>query len=99
MGFHSNGETDLTFPIRLTEYLELTDWTGRAIREGKTGLIPEHLDRFYRESVLDQTSGCPRCNTSSGDSIEWRDAGKLFKKLSTSLKPSGSKESITHLAP
>ena len=30
-------------PFRLADYLELVDWTGRAIREDKRGSIPEHL--------------------------------------------------------
>jgi hypothetical protein len=29
-------------PFRLTDYLELVDWTGRAILENKRGFIPEH---------------------------------------------------------
>jgi hypothetical protein len=30
-------------PIQLDEYLELLDWTGRAVVEGKRGAIPVHL--------------------------------------------------------
>ena len=30
-------------PITLDDYLELLDWTGRTIREGKRGSIPAHL--------------------------------------------------------
>jgi hypothetical protein len=30
-------------PIQLDEYLELLDWTGRAVVEGKRGAIPAHL--------------------------------------------------------
>jgi hypothetical protein len=33
-------------PIRLEEYLELLDWTGRTVREGKSGAIPAHLDHI-----------------------------------------------------
>ena len=35
---HSQG-----LPFYLNDYLELLDWTGRAIREGETGSIPMHL--------------------------------------------------------
>lgn len=30
-------------PISLTDYLKLIDWSGRQLREGKRGKIPEHL--------------------------------------------------------
>lgn len=30
-------------PIRLEEYLELLDWTGRTVREGNKGAIPAHF--------------------------------------------------------
>ncbi|MFH1137420.1 MAG: transposase [Pseudomonadota bacterium] len=30
-------------PMKLDDYLRLLDWTGRALREGKTGAIPDHF--------------------------------------------------------
>ncbi len=30
-------------PLTLDQYFELVDWTGRQIREGKAGVIPQHL--------------------------------------------------------
>jgi hypothetical protein len=30
-------------PIELTKYLSLLDWTGRELRAGKRGVIPDHL--------------------------------------------------------
>ncbi len=30
-------------PFRLTDYLELVDWTGRIIREDKRGAIPDEI--------------------------------------------------------
>jgi len=41
-------------PFRLTDYLELVDWTGRILREDKRGVIPENtppiLNRLHFES-------------------------------------------------
>ncbi|MCX7934557.1 MAG: hypothetical protein N3A66_04765 [Planctomycetota bacterium] len=33
----------VALPITLDEYLEIIDWTGRMLRAGKRGAIPEHL--------------------------------------------------------
>jgi len=33
-------------PFRLTDYLELVDWSGRILREDKKGAIPPVLDRL-----------------------------------------------------
>lgn len=43
--FAGNPRKDMPrgLPFRLTDYLELVDWTGRIIREDKRGAIPEHL--------------------------------------------------------
>jgi hypothetical protein len=30
-------------PFRLTDYLELVDWTGRMLRDDKRGSIPEDV--------------------------------------------------------
>jgi putative transposase len=41
---HGGGDVrDAALPFRLEDYLELVDWTGRAIREDKRGFVPEHL--------------------------------------------------------
>jgi hypothetical protein len=41
-------------PFRLNDYLQLVDWTGRAILENKRGFIPQHappiLDRLQLET-------------------------------------------------
>ncbi|WP_303905248.1 transposase [Thiohalomonas denitrificans] len=40
-------------PFRLTDYLDLVDFTGRLIREGKRGAIPEHLPSILRRLAID----------------------------------------------
>jgi hypothetical protein len=40
-GEHQNKKQGI--PFSLADYLELTDWAGRAIREDKTGAIPARL--------------------------------------------------------
>ncbi len=45
MPFAGNPREDFPegLPFRLTDYIELVDWTGRIIREDKKGAIPENL--------------------------------------------------------
>jgi len=45
MPFAGNPRQDMPkgLPFRLTDYLELVDWSGRIIREDKRGAIPEQL--------------------------------------------------------
>ncbi|WP_303905258.1 transposase [Thiohalomonas denitrificans] len=40
-------------PFRLTDYLDLVDFTGRLIREGKRGAIPEHLPSILQRLEID----------------------------------------------
>ncbi len=40
-------------PFRLTDYLELVDWTGRQIREGKRGAIDSELPAILERLALD----------------------------------------------
>ena len=40
-------------PFRLTDYLELVDWSGRIIRENKKGAIPEDLPDILQRLNLD----------------------------------------------
>lgn len=38
-----------------TDYLQLVDWTGRAIRSDKRGSIPDHLPDILQRLAIDQT--------------------------------------------
>jgi len=40
-------------PFQLTDYLELVDWTGRAMREGKRGHIPNQLPNILTRLNID----------------------------------------------
>ncbi|MCU7933535.1 MAG: hypothetical protein KZQ99_01480 [Candidatus Thiodiazotropha sp. (ex Dulcina madagascariensis)] len=48
-------------PFSLTDYLQLTDWTGRAIRDDKSGAIPNHLapilERLNIDHVIPANAG------------------------------------------
>lgn len=45
---------DYELPIQLSNYLELVDWSGRAIIEGKTGNIPNHLSHILDRIGIQQ---------------------------------------------
>jgi REP element-mobilizing transposase RayT len=40
-------------PFRLTDYLELVDWTGRLLRDDKRGAIPNHLPPILERLQID----------------------------------------------
>jgi REP element-mobilizing transposase RayT len=40
-------------PFRLSDYLELVDWSGRIIREDKRGYIPDHLPTILQRLDMD----------------------------------------------
>ena len=50
MPFDATGRTEWTIPFAFDDYLELVDWTGRAVHPTKTGSIgasqPKILDRI-----------------------------------------------------
>jgi REP element-mobilizing transposase RayT len=46
-------DPDRTIPYSLTDYLELVDWSGRAIVEGKCGKIPDHLPPILQRLKVD----------------------------------------------
>jgi hypothetical protein len=45
-------------PFRLTDYLELVDWTGRILRDDKRGAIPESTPQILQQSNIDPKQGC-----------------------------------------
>jgi REP element-mobilizing transposase RayT len=45
-------------PMSLAEYLQLLDWTGRQVREGKSGRIPKHLSPILARIGLDAPDWC-----------------------------------------
>lgn len=49
-----NQPDGITF--HLNDYLELVDWTGRAIRDDKTGAIPAHLPPILQRLGLDENA-------------------------------------------
>jgi REP element-mobilizing transposase RayT len=52
--FHVPHQKDeLSIPFQLTDYLELVDWTGRAIREGKRGHINNNLPNILTRLNID----------------------------------------------
>ena len=40
-------------PLNLKDYIELVDWSGRIIREGKRGSIPAHLPSILQRLNMD----------------------------------------------
>jgi hypothetical protein len=45
-------------PLRLTDYLELVDWTGRILREDKKGVIPVNIPPILEQLNIDPKQWC-----------------------------------------
>jgi hypothetical protein len=45
-------------PFRLTDYLELVDWTGRILRDDKRGAIPESTPQILKQLNIDPKHWC-----------------------------------------
>ena len=43
-------------PYEIQDYLELVDWSGRAVIEGKRGSIPENLPPILKRLKIDPAS-------------------------------------------
>ncbi|MCM8856208.1 MAG: hypothetical protein LC539_10760 [Candidatus Thiodiazotropha sp.] len=44
-------------PFRLTDYLQLVDWSGRAILDDKLGFIPDNLPPILERLQIDPITG------------------------------------------
>ena len=58
--FAGNPRQDMPkgIPLRLTDYLELVDWTGRILREDKKGAIPENIPPILEQLNIDPKQWC-----------------------------------------
>jgi hypothetical protein len=55
LSFAGNPREDMPegLPFRLSDYLELVDWSGRIMREDKKGYIPVHLPNILQRLDMD----------------------------------------------
>ncbi len=49
----ANADPERCIPYSVTDYLELVDWSGRAVAEGKFGRIPDHLPPILARLKID----------------------------------------------
>jgi hypothetical protein len=58
--FAGNPREDMPpgLPFRLTDYLELVDWSGRILREDKKGAIPEEMPEILQRLQMDARHWC-----------------------------------------
>jgi len=58
--FAGNPRQDMPkgIPLRLTDYLELVDWTGRILREDKKGAIAENIPPILEQLNIDPKQWC-----------------------------------------
>jgi hypothetical protein len=58
--FAGNPREDMPagLPFRLTDYIELVDWSGRILREDKKGAIPEDIPEILQRLQLDARHWC-----------------------------------------
>jgi len=53
MPFDATGRTPCAIPFDFRDYLELVDWTGRAIRPDKRGFIPQSTPKILTRLGID----------------------------------------------
>jgi REP element-mobilizing transposase RayT len=73
--FASSGHRDSAIPFGLQEYLALVDWTGRAIRPDKRGLIDEQLPGIAQRLSIDAEAW--KHSMRPGGNVFGRAMGKL----------------------
>jgi hypothetical protein len=58
--FAGNPRNDMPkgLPFRVTDYLELVDWSGRILREDKKGAIPEEIPTMLHRLQMDSRHWC-----------------------------------------
>jgi hypothetical protein len=58
--FADNPRSDMPngLPFRLTDYLELVDWTGRILRDDKRGAISESTPKILQQLSVDPKHWC-----------------------------------------
>jgi hypothetical protein len=58
--FAGNPRRDMPngLPFKLTDYLELVDWTGRILRDDKRGAIPETTPKILQQMNIDPKHWC-----------------------------------------
>jgi len=59
MPFAGNPRKDMPrgLPFKLTDYIELVDWTGRIMRDDKRGYINNNLPPYCTALILMQNTG------------------------------------------
>ena len=62
--------------LSLNEYIELIDWTGRQVKEGKRGAIPAHLKPILTRLNIDADNWV--------DTV--RSFGKLFYRIAGTIE-------------
>ena len=60
LAFAGNPRNDMPagLPFRLTDYLELVDWSGRILREDKKGAIPAEVPAILQRLQIDARHWC-----------------------------------------
>jgi hypothetical protein len=72
--FHGGERLDVPvagIPFAFSDYLALTDWTGRAIRADKRGFIPAEVPPILRRLGIEENAWVETCATTGGVSVEW----------------------------
>jgi len=72
-------------PIYLKDYLELVDWSGRAIRENKRGSIPSHLAPILKRLNMDETLWLKQANYFGKRTFRVAGSRETLKRFATKV--------------